>query len=70
MMTNQQKYIELKEKHTELGQEIFDIETCRCDIRDQMELIANSFPDSFYYRVGDKLLFRIHEVIELRKFDK
>ena len=71
-MTNQQKYAELREEYDNLAATIVEIDKDRNLVWDKMCTIANSFDDCFYYRVGDKVLYRADRTtaIQLRKFDK
>ena len=69
-MTNQQKYVELLAKWKLLGVDIENIAKVRTELREEMSTIP--FPDSFYYRVVDQVLFRTYkdQVIQVRTFDK
>lgn len=71
-MTNQQKYKELLEKYQELGFDVDRISKKRTELSLQMGTIARGFPDQFYFKVEDKLLYRANSsiAIAIRKFDK
>lgn len=71
-MIDQQKYAELQEQYMELGATIDEIDKERSQLYSQMVTAAKDFPDIFYFRVGDKLLYRDHKTnsIVLRTFDQ
>ena len=71
-MTNQQKYSELLDKYCELEQTINAITNERTELRQDMAELAMTFPNSFYYKLEDRLLYRENKnyAIEVRTFDK
>ena len=69
-MTNQQKYTELLAKWTLLGMNIETIAQERKELREEMSAIP--FPSTFYFRVGEQVLFRAdaNHVIQIRTFNQ
>lgn len=71
-MTNQQKYVELMAKSAILADRIMALHNENEELWEEMKAVATAFPETFYFRVDDQLLYRNYKdnTIEIRKFDK